>query len=486
MKKYKIFKVYHDRELLKTFPCPEDRIYYDTSQNEWGKYFCEGLIFFDDNLDIDAEYIGLEHYCRSFTNLNVNTADKYLKDDKCWVWYKMKRNILNKDIGYFSSGIFRWEKMDTILFDYLKSNKFYDELFIAVRPYLSVHRMMFVLKREDFIKMRKFVRDITNHFLKVLNINKPSDIDELVKDWKPDIYIFRGIRRLFAFMIEHFVSIWIAAHIQDIEEFPNILPNGYKEWRYDDTNLDIHLVDHCNLNCMYCCHMAPFADKFFLSPEKFEEDLSSIPAFVLNKFKNIYLLGGEPLLHPQVNELVIIARKYFPNKDIVLLSNGILLPKMSEDFYNNLIKNRIFLSITQYPIDFDYSILKELKKKGIEVLTRKIINKTLQGFSRQQLDPTGQQDINYQFKFCLDHRTINCLQLDGTILRPCPEEKHAKFLKAGFKEFKEDWLDLSKVTNIQELDDWYYTPKKFCSQCANDKWSRECWKVSKREISEYV
>jgi len=50
---------------------------------------------------------------------------------------------------------------------------------------------------------------------------------------------------------------------------------------------------------------------------------------------------------------------------------------MSEDFYNNLIKNRIFLSITQYPIDFDYSILKELKKKGIEVLTRKIINKTL-------------------------------------------------------------------------------------------------------------
>jgi len=53
--------------------------------------------------------------------------------------------------------------------------------------------------------------------------------------------------------------------------------------------------------------------------------------------------------------------------------------------------------------------------------------------------------------------------LDGTILRPCPEEKHAKFLKAGFKEFKEDWLDLSKVTNIQELDDWYYTPKKFCS-----------------------
>jgi len=44
--------------------------------------------------------------------------------------------------------------------------------------------------------------------------------------------------------------------------------------------------------------MAPFADKFFLSPEKFEEDLSSIPTFVRNKFKNIYLLGGEPLLHP--------------------------------------------------------------------------------------------------------------------------------------------------------------------------------------------
>jgi ABC-2 type transport system ATP-binding protein len=123
--------------------------------------------------------------------------------------------------------------------------------------------------------------------------------------------------------------------------------------------------------------MAPFADKFFLSPEKLEEDLSSIPTFVLNKFKNIYLLGGEPLLHPQVNELMIIAHKYFPNKDIVLLSNGILLPKMNEDFYNNLIKNRIFLSVTQYPINFDYSILKELKKKGVEILTHKIVDWTV-------------------------------------------------------------------------------------------------------------
>jgi len=50
---------------------------------------------------------------------------------------------------------------------------------------------------------------------------------------------------------------------------------------------------------------------------------------------------------------------------------------MSDEFYDNLIKNRVFLSVTQYPIDFDYSILKELKKRGVEILTHKIIDKTL-------------------------------------------------------------------------------------------------------------
>lgn len=493
MKKYSIFKVYHDQKLLQSFPCPEDRIYYDTSQNEWGKYFCEGLIFFDDNLDIDAEYIGLEHYCRQFKNFNQNTADKYLQkinNKSCYVYVHVDNNRRDEKIGYYSSTIFNWKELDAILFNYLKDNKLYKELYIAIKPYLTIHRTMFILRREEFIEMREFVRNLTKHFLKELNIQKPSDVNNIVENWKPEISVFRGKHRLLAFLIEHFVAIWISSHISTIHVFSQILDNGYKEWRYDETNLDIHVVDQCNLNCKYCSHLAPFASNNFLDVSKFEKDLQSIPEFVRNKFKYIYLLGGEPLLHPQIIDIVNISKKYFPSKDIRLLTNGLLLPKMGEDFYKCLVENNIFLDVTQYPIKFNYSIIKSLQDKGINILTHKVINTPTLGFWRQQLDPYGNQDYNYQYQFCVNHRTKNCFQLDGTLLRICPTEKHVHFLNdyfdVKFKNYNKDVIDLSKITNIKQLEDWYYTPKNFCSQCVNDKWKPEPYGISERKIEEYV
>jgi molybdenum cofactor biosynthesis enzyme MoaA len=68
--------------------------------------------------------------------------------------------------------------------------------------------------------------------------------------------------------------------------------------------------------------------------------------FVRNKFKYIYLLGGEPLLHPRAIDIIKIARKYFPNKDIRFLTNGLLLSKMSKEFFQTLIDYHIFLDIT--------------------------------------------------------------------------------------------------------------------------------------------
>jgi hypothetical protein len=56
---------------------------------------------------------------------------------------------------------------------------------------------------------------------------------------------------------------------------------------------------------------------------------------------------------------------------------------MSNDFYQNLINNHAFLSVTMYPINFDYGILNDLKKMGVEILAHEIYDGTLQGFSRQ-------------------------------------------------------------------------------------------------------
>lgn len=45
----------------------------------------------------------------------------------------------------------------------------------------------------------------------------------------------------------------------------------------------------------------------------------------------IRLMGGEPLLHPHVIDFCTTTRKLFPTSEIVLVSNGILLPMLTDE-----------------------------------------------------------------------------------------------------------------------------------------------------------
>ena len=66
-------------------------------------------------------------------------------------------------------------------------------------------------------------------------------------------------------------------------------------------------------------------------------------------FKIIRLMGGEPLLHPHVNKFIEVTRKYYPSNDIRIVSNGILIPAMKQDFWDTMKENRIKFDLSKYP-----------------------------------------------------------------------------------------------------------------------------------------
>jgi len=112
--------------------------------------------------------------------------------------------------------------------------------------------------------------------------------------------------------------------------------------------VETHLVDHCNMNCRGCSHFSPLADPWFAEPETFRNDLEAL-ARLFRSVRTIRLMGGEPLLHPRVCDFLPIARKCFPRAHIQLVTNGLLLAKMPDDFWTACRANRIALSITLYP-----------------------------------------------------------------------------------------------------------------------------------------
>jgi organic radical activating enzyme len=62
--------------------------------------------------------------------------------------------------------------------------------------------------------------------------------------------------------------------------------------------------------------------------------------------REVRIIGGEPLLHPNIDEILSLYRQYWTEPDIFLVTNGSLLNRMSKQFFELLLKNNIILKIS--------------------------------------------------------------------------------------------------------------------------------------------
>lgn len=115
-------------------------------------------------------------------------------------------------------------------------------------------------------------------------------------------------------------------------------------------HLESHVCDHCNLNCKACNNFAPFVtEPSFADTQQFETDMQRLSE-LFSGIGRLFLLGGEPLLAPELScEMIRLSRKYFPNTELRLLTNALLLPKMPDEFWNCVREQRVIIHISLYP-----------------------------------------------------------------------------------------------------------------------------------------
>ena len=51
---------------------------------------------------------------------------------------------------------------------------------------------------------------------------------------------------------------------------------------FEGFDLEIQIVNHCNLNCSGCNHFSPLADPYYMSLEEFEDNLKLVKAKLFN------------------------------------------------------------------------------------------------------------------------------------------------------------------------------------------------------------
>lgn len=119
-------------------------------------------------------------------------------------------------------------------------------------------------------------------------------------------------------------------------EYANTSQEKYqvKSKRIQVETLEIHVAEHCNLKCFHCCTNSPYNDKRLLTLREVEESCNQLAKyFKADVFK---LLGGEPLLHPQLTQIIDIAKASGVSDNIRIVTNGLLLHRMGDEFWKKI------------------------------------------------------------------------------------------------------------------------------------------------------
>ncbi len=254
--------------------------------------------------------------------------------------------------------------------------------------------------------------------------------------------------------------------------------------------IEFHIVEHCNLNCKGCIHFSPLAEKSCISVKEYRNDVKKMAELTKGKIKTINILGGEPLLHPELLKILKITRTYFPDSEIKLISNGILVLSQKENFWQIMKRNRIHLSVTEYPLSINYQQISRLTKKyGIEYSFYAPNKENSQWHF--PIDIAGAQDENYSFNHCRQGNNCTNINIIKGKLYMCPICSNIKYFNKYFNKNcvveNLDYLKISEIKDIHEIEDFISKPSPFCRYCnVNDRTFNNKWEVSKRKIEEWV
>jgi len=253
---------------------------------------------------------------------------------------------------------------------------------------------------------------------------------------------------------------------------------------------EINIVDHCNITCAGCSHFSPIAEKRFSPLEAVQSDLRRMSELTKQNVYELHILGGEPLLHPDLNEIFITAREIFPNTIISLITNGVLLLKQEEAFWDVCMENKITIEVTKYPINLDYDkIVQTVESKGIAFKFHSYTGKATKTLYKMPLDLDGKQDVDKSFSNCtLANRWIALMDGKLYTCQVAPNAFHFNKRFGASLELEDgDYLDIYKVKDIDEILDFLAAPKPFCKYCKTDIIVNGIpWQPSKKVIEEWT
>lgn len=259
-----------------------------------------------------------------------------------------------------------------------------------------------------------------------------------------------------------------------------------KDKRSQPLHIEFNVTDYCNLNCKGCSHYSPVAQEVYEPLHQLEADMKHISRVKNSELiEGVYLIGGETLLYPWLTDAMKLARMYFPSKKISVFTNGILLPRMSEEFWDTCREMDCTIALTRYPLKLDYDRLEEeCRRRGVKVEV--FGDRGTQGsFFKLPLDPSKRQKGWVSHFRCI---AFGCITVDNGKIFPCSQSACVGHLNkrfgTSFKWEKGDYIEVKDLNDAKQILKLRNRPVPFCKYCKHQTVTD--YGPSKRTVDEWT
>lgn len=226
--------------------------------------------------------------------------------------------------------------------------------------------------------------------------------------------------------------------------------------------VEIEISEFCNLNCRGCCDFSNLAkEKKFYEIEEFRKDMSRLGE-LFSGINKIRLMGGEPLLNPKLCEYAEFTREIFPDSDIRIVTNGLLLDRLTDEQLTRIRAADCRFDISNYPPT-------RKKLSGIRAILEKAgidydIGFPMDLFFRN-LRKTPASSPVPAYKNCI---FTHCHMMGHGRIAPCSYAYCAGRLNREYGLFypENDCFDLYSGVSGEEMKEAFSRPHEFCRYCA--------------------
>ena len=210
--------------------------------------------------------------------------------------------------------------------------------------------------------------------------------------------------------------------------------------------VEINAVRHCNIRCRSCSHGSPSMRPWFADPEQTGRDLAALTPWL--SVEHVRILGGEPLLHPHLVELLRAVRDSGLGARRRLLTNGLGLGDRPVEFWNEVeeVHVSVYPNTARQILRARPVILRAADRSGTTIRFKHFDHFRI-AFRRPDDHPELTQDI---YATCQIANRWRCITVDAGRLHRCPQS----MLSGDAAALAADSLEIADIVATETVSSW--------------------------------